>query len=403
RGLKAGDVIAQDGLERYYDDILRGVPGGILVEVDALGHHRRILGEKEMQPGDDLYLTIDLSFQKAAAESLGENEGCVVAMDPRNGQVLALVNYPAFDPEDPGKSLFKPGKPFLNRAIQGQYPPGSVFKIITEVAALETMTIEEHDRIECQGEMTVGDVIFRCWKEEGHGWVDINLALPFSCNIFFGTVGMKTGVSKILDYARLFHLGQPTGIDLPGEKSGLVPETAQSGGPLNIAIGQGALLTTPIQLLSLLSTVANGGNIWKPYLARKVVSGNGKIIRDVTPSLLRTAYVTGETMEILKRGLKNVVAFGTGGAASVPGIAVAGKTGTAQRGTEETGFSTHGAFACYAPAENPNIALVVFLDRGASKQAARIAGSILKKMLLPLEERGNGESSLSPEEENENF
>ncbi|HPP12160.1 MAG TPA: penicillin-binding protein 2, partial [bacterium] len=331
RGLKAGDVIGQDGLERYYDDFLRGLPGGILVEVDALGHHRRILGEKELRPGHDLYLTVDRTFQEVAAEALGENEGCVVAMDPRNGQVLALVSWPAFDPENPEKGLGSSGKPFLNRVIQGQYPPGSVFKIVTEIAALETMSIEEHDRIECTGEMVVGDVVFHCWKEEGHGWLDINLALPFSCNIFFGTIGMKTGVARLLDYARLFHLGQPTGIDLPGEKSGLVPEVNQSGGPLNIAIGQGSLLTTPLQLLSLVASVANGGNIWKPYVVKKVISPTGKLVRDVTPQLLRTVYVTPETMEVLKRGLKNVVAFGTGSAAAVPGVEVAGKTGTAQR------------------------------------------------------------------------
>ncbi|HOL66979.1 MAG TPA: penicillin-binding protein 2 [bacterium] len=403
RGLKAGDVIGQDGLERYYDDFLRGLPGGILVEVDALGHHRRILGEKELRPGHDLYLTVDRTFQEVAAEALGENEGCVVAMDPRNGQVLALVSWPAFDPENPEKALASSGKPFLNRVIQGQYPPGSVFKIVTEIAALETMSIEEHDRIECTGEMVVGDVVFHCWKEEGHGWLDINLALPFSCNIFFGTIGMKTGVARLLDYARLFHLGQPTGIDLPGEKSGLVPEVNQSGGPLNIAIGQGSLLTTPLQLLSLVASVANGGNIWKPYVVKKVISPTGKLVRDVTPQLLRTVYVTPETMEVLKRGLKNVVAFGTGSAAAVPGVEVAGKTGTAQRGTSETGMSTHGAFACYAPADNPSLSLVVFLDRGASKQAARIAGVILRKILLSLEEDGSGETAVSSGGTDEDF
>ncbi|HOJ40248.1 MAG TPA: penicillin-binding transpeptidase domain-containing protein, partial [bacterium] len=185
--------------------------------------------------------------------------------------------------------------------------------------------------------------------------------------------------------------------------SGLVPEVNQSGGPLNIAIGQGSLLTTPLQLLSLVASVANGGNIWKPYVVKKVISPTGKLVRDVTPQLLRTVYVTPETMEVLKRGLKNVVAFGTGSAAAVPGVEVAGKTGTAQRGTSETGMSTHGAFACYAPADNPSLSLVVFLDRGASKQAARIAGVILRKILLSLEEDGSGETAVSSGGTDEDF
>ncbi len=403
KGLKAGDVIGQDGLEKYYDDLLRGIPGGILVEVDALGHHRRILGEKKMQPGCDLYLTVDRTFQEVAFEALGENEGCVLAMDPRNGQILALVSQPAYDPHQPEKFFSRPGKPFLNRPLQGQYPPGSVFKIVTEIAALETMSIEEHDRVECTGEMTVGNIVFHCWKEDGHGWVDIDQALPFSCNIFFGTIGMKTGVSRILDYARLFQLGEATGIDLPGEKKGLVPEPQQSGGPLNIAIGQGALLTTPLQLLSLISTVANGGNIWRPYLVKRVISPAGKPVKEATSQLTGTVYVTPETMEILRKGLKNVVAYGTGTAASVPGIPVAGKTGTAQRGASEIGLSTHGAFACYAPADNPSLALVVFLDKAASRQAARIAGEILRKILLPGQEESSQETTLGTEKRDENL
>lgn len=271
KGYEMGDVIGQDGIEKMYDEFLRGVPGGIQVEVDALGHQRRVLGKKEGEPGNDIILTIDATIQEIAYEELGDRKGCVCVMDPRNGEILALVSNPCFDPDNLIFYLDErkhPEKPFLNRVIKGQYPPGSIFKIITEIAALETGAVKEYDRIECTGSLEVADRVFHCWKEEGHGWVDINLALPFSCNIFFGAIGMRLGVSKLIEYAKKFELGKPTGIDLPGEASGYIPEPKEAD-PLNLSIGQGPITTTPIQLLSLISTVANGGNIWKPYIVKK--------------------------------------------------------------------------------------------------------------------------------------
>ncbi len=389
KGIKAGYVIGQSGLEKYYDDYIRGISGGILVEVDALGHHRRVLGEKEMKPGDDLVLTIDQTFQEAAAEALGEQHGCVVAMDPRTGQILALVSKPGFDSDNLVRSLNSSGNPFLNRAVQGQYPPGSVFKIVTEIAGLDSGAIEVHDRIECPNPavLTVGDVDFHCWKDDGHGWMDVNMALPFSCDIYFGTVGMKMGVEKILDYARMFRLGQPTGIDLPGEKSGSLPGRGDTSGPLNVSIGQGAVLTTPMQLCSLIAAVANGGNIWQPYLVKKIVSPEGKTVKEFQPSLNGTIYISPETLDILKKGLKNVVAMGTGGGARVQGLEVAGKTGTSQRASSELGLSTHGLFVCYAPADDPTVAMAVFIDSGVSGQAAQITSRILQKVMFPPEDK----------------
>ncbi|MCD6407524.1 penicillin-binding protein 2, partial [bacterium] len=382
KGYKQGDIIGQQGIEKYYEEYLRGIPGGIQVEVDALGHQRKILGKKASIPGNNLILTIDQTIQEICYEELGGRIGCVIAEDPRNGQILAMVSKPSFDPENVVLYFNKEGNPFLNRAIQGQYPPGSIFKIITEIASLETGVIEEYDRIECTGEIEIGDRVFHCWKEEGHGWVDINLALPFSCNIFFGVIGMKVGVPKILEYAREFELGKPTGIDLPGEKSGYLP-TRYETDPLNLSIGQGALLTTPIQLLSLISTVANGGNIWKPYIVKKIVSPRGEVIKEFHPVIRKTVYISSETMEILKRGLRNVVVFGTGVLANVEGLEVAGKTGTAQRAHRELELQPHGAFVCYAPADNPKIALVVYLDSASSAEAALIAGRILRRIFIP--------------------
>jgi len=401
KGYKMGDVIGQDGIEKYYDEYLKGIPGGLQVEVDALGHQRRILGKKEGQPGNDIILTIDATIQEISFEELGGRKGCVAVMDPRNGEILALVSNPFFDPENLIPYLDErkhPEKPFLNRVIKGQYPPGSIFKIITEIAALETGNIREYDRIECTGVIEVGNREFHCWKEEGHGWVDINLALPFSCNIFFGTIGMKVGVSKMIEYAKKFELGKLTGIDLPGELSGYIPSPYETD-PLNLSIGQGPITTTPIQLLSLISTIANGGNIWQPFIVKKIISSKGETIKENTPTLRKTVYIDSEALDVLRKGLKNVVEFGTGVRAKVEGIEIAGKTGTAQRAATELGLPTHGAFVCYAPFDNPKISVVVFLDYGSSPQAAEIAGRILKRIFIPakIEEKNETETEIFEE------
>jgi penicillin-binding protein 2 len=386
KGYKSGDFVGQDGIERVYDEYLRGKAGGLQVEVDALGHQRKVLNRKMSLPGNDLILTVDHVIQEIAYDELEPMRGCVVAMDPRNGQILALVSRPGFDPADlQGYLGKKEGHPFLNRVIKGTYSPGSVFKIITELAALETGAIEEYDRVECTGYIEAAERVFHCWEEEGHGWVDINLALPYSCNIFFGTVGLKVGVSKMLEFAALFDLGHATGIDLPGEKDGHLPSRREIDA-LNLSIGQGPILTTPIQLLSLISTVANGGNIWKPYIVKEIVSPDGKKIKEFSPVVKKTVYVSSESIDILKRGLNNVVLFGTGGRARVPNVEVAGKTGTVQRAHRDMELGTHGLFVCYAPVDNPQISLVVFLDNASSSEAAFIAGRILKRVLVPEKE-----------------
>lgn len=399
RGYKMGDTIGQDGIEKAYDEYLRGIPGGMQVEVDALGHHRNILGRRTSVPGNNLVLTIDQTIQDISYEEMGGRRGCVIAMDPRNGQVLTLVSIPGFDPDNLHSFLDDEGHPFLNRAIKGMYSPGSVFKIVTETAALETGTMGEYDRVECTGEIEIADRVFHCWKEEGHGWVDIDIALPYSCNVFFGVTGVKVGVAKMLEFAALYNLGALTGIDLPGEKSGYLPGRYETD-PLNLSIGQGPLLVTPVQLVSLISTVANGGNIWKPYIVKEILSPDGKKVKEFAPELKKPVYISSETIEILKKGLRNVVLFGTGGQARVEGVEIAGKTGTVQRAQRELELTTHGLFVCYAPADNPQISLVVFLDTGASPQAAAIAGRILKRVLVPEEKTGEADSNEEEETEN---
>lgn len=396
---KPGDIIGQDGIESAYDQYLRGAAGGIQVEVDARGYHRKVLGKKQSVPGSDLVLTIDQTIQEIVDEELGRRHGCIVVMDPRNGQILSLVSKPGFDPENIQPYFSSGGHPFLNRAIKGQYSPGSVFKIITAISALETGNIAEYDRIECTGFMEAANREFHCWKEDGHGWVDIMLALPFSCNIFFGTVGMRVGVPKMIEFARMFELGKVTGIDLPGEKSGFLPDRSLVD-PLNLSIGQGPILTTPIQLVSFISTIANGGNIWKPYIVQAVIAPSGKMVKEIAPSIKKTVFISSETMGIVKRGLKNVMVFGTGASGRVEGIEIAGKTGTVQLAHRELELGTQGFFVCYAPAEEPKIAIVVFLDSASGPESTIIAGRIVKRIFM--QEQKRTVEMLDTEEEAEN-
>ncbi len=385
-GIRPGDLVGRAGIERLFDHLLRGERGGTQVEVDAHGHQLRILGQKASKPGHSIVLTIDSRLQRIAAQKLGERPGSVVAISPDSGEILALVSKPAYNPSDPAPYLSKANKPFLNRAIAGLYAPGSVFKIITSIAALETGAITPEEEYNCSGMMVFGDREFHCWKEEGHGWVSFKDAFAQSCNIYFGQIGVKTGAAALLEFARRAGLGTPTGIDLPGEKAGFIPAVEESGGALNLSIGQGALLVTPLQMASLVATVANGGNILRPEVVKEIISPEGTVVERFGPSLRGYFFISETTLSLLKEAMELVVTSGTGRAAQVPGIPVAGKTGTAQIAHRELELPTRGSFVCYAPAENPEIAMAVVLDAGASSEAAAIAGQILKEYFYPPEE-----------------
>ena len=397
--IKGGDLLGKEGIEKVFDALLKGKRGGIRVEVDAHGHKVKILGKKESAPGNSIILTIDSYIQESVAKNLGGYQGSAVVMDPRNGEILALVSKPSFDPDDISPYLSRPGNPFLNRAIKGCYPPGSIYKIITELAALEKGVITPSDKLECRGVLEVkeGETtrLFHCWVDhktgeyKQHGWIDISTALPQSCNIFFGQVGLMVGAKDLLAYGKKFGLGSPTGIDLPGEKSGYIPRPRLSGGALNLSIGQGALLVTPIQLANLIATIANGGNTWQPEVVKEIVDPSGNEILSFSPHLRGSVFIPEENLSTLRAGLYNVVERGTGRNSRVEGLTVCGKTGTAQIAKAELELPTHGAFVCYAPKENPTIALCVFLDHASSAEAATIAGRILKDIFFPPAEGDN--------------
>ena len=320
-GYRMGDLVGQTGLESVYDSVLKGDDGGRQVRIDAHGHELKVLSESQPRPGNNLVLTIDASLQKAAEDALGQHAGAIVALDPRSGEVLAMASKPDFELASFsgrvkqavwGKLLNDEHTPMTNRAIQGLYPPGSVFKIITASAALETGAITPQWKAECLGIYWIATWPYRCWKEVGHGQIAVEQAITESCDIFFYQVGLRTKVEALHDYAMRFGLGAKSGIDLPGERAGLVPDAEWKeetqhmpwfpGNTVMMSIGQGYLLATPLQLAMVVSAIANGGTLWKPHLVSRVTSPEGDLLQQVKPEKIRQIELSADTLRLLQRG-----------------------------------------------------------------------------------------------------
>ena len=375
-GYRMRDLVGRSGLEKQYETYLRGADGGTQIEVDSRGRATRVLGVKEPSSGKDLYLTVDIALQAACDKLLGEHKGAICVMDPRTGEMLAIASHPAFDPNafvrpkssDERVNLLKDrvGRPLSDRAISGLYPPGSVFKIVTASAALETGKITPSKLFVCQGSYRIGNAKFNCWKAEGHGPQDLVNGLMNSCDVYFYNVGRLAGVDAIESYAKLFGLGKQTGVDLPDEVRGLVPGRLWKksfkrvgwfeGDTVNYSIGQGYLLTTPIQVMDMMGVIASNGFLVKPYLVKKI--GDLPLQLEKPKSI----GLKAETIKEIEQGLFEVVnnPDGTGKRAKVDGMVVAGKTGTA----ETSNGRTHAWFAGFAPLDNPKICIVVFLEHG---------------------------------------
>ena len=392
-GYRPGDLVGRSGVEKYYDSALKGVDGGTQIEVDNRGKEMRVIGVKEPSGGKDVYLTVDKSIQLACDRLLGERKGSVIVMDPRSGEVLALASHPAFDPNifiKPDASFQrlgllrdKVGRPMSNRAISGLYPPGSVFKIVTAAAAIESKRIYRNTGFTCTGTYHLGKSTFDCWKKEGHGVQDVIGALKYSCNVFFYNTGRITGVDLIETYAKLFGYGRLTGIDLPDEVKGLAPGRSwksaykksgwYDGETLNYAIGQGYLMVTPIQVLNMMAAVANNGNLVRPHVVKRM--GDDFLPVDKP----RHLGLKDNTLKLIRQGLYEVVngEHGTGKRARVEGVTAAGKTGTA----ENPLGATHAWFSGFAPFDDPKICVVVFLEHGGKGglEPAGIAGGIFEE------------------------
>ncbi|MDX1382144.1 MAG: penicillin-binding protein 2 [Thermoanaerobaculia bacterium] len=404
-GLRRGDLLGVKGVERTYDSLVRGVDGERVVVVDHRGKLIREQGRVAARPGRDLQLTLDLDLQQEAERFFEGKVGSAVAMDPRTGEILAMVSSPSYNPNAFARRLDSSEwraivddehKPLQNRAIQNAYPPGSVFKIVTAVAALEEGIVSPDDTVFCGGAARIYNHRFRCWKRGGHGSVNLRQALQHSCDVFFYHLGPKLKIDRIAEWARRMGLGRATGIDLAGEKSGLVPDLQWSlrvrktiwypGETVSVSIGQGPLLVTPLQVAVLLAAVANGGEIVTPHLVKDLAP----------PAEARHLHLGEATLTEVRRALQAVVdGGGTGKAARVEGLTVAGKTGTAQVIHQETHidsadlpyrFRDHAWFASFAPVEEAELVVVVFVEHGGhgSSAAAPLAKLLYERHFRPL-------------------
>jgi penicillin-binding protein 2 len=415
-GLRRGDLVGQTGLERLHDEHLRGRDGGEQVEVDAYGRLIRVLDRQEPVSGAHMHTTIDRRIQQAAEDALGARAGAVVVMDPRNGDVLALTSHPAFPVERFSRPLDRetwlelvqdPTRPLLNRAVQGVYPPGSLFKVVVAAAALQSQVITPFDRLACARQWVFGGRPYHNWEDHDRGALTLHEAIQFSCNTFFYQLGLKVGPERIAQMAEEFGLGRVTNSGLTGERAGLVPSPAwkrealkdkwHPGDTVSLAIGQGLITVTPIQMARLMAAVANGGTLWKPRLVDRVVTPDGRLIREQAPEIQGRVEMAPVVFEFLREALGAVVAEGTGKQARVPGVRVGGKTGTAQThefrsdADRKRRDQDHAWFAGFAPVDEPQVVVVVFAERAGlgGQVAAPIARDILKAVFLEKVARGN--------------
>jgi len=414
-----GDMVGRSGVEKEYEEVLRGIPGWERWEVDAHGKRRELKDSSRPVPGDDIYLTLDLELQEVAEKLLEGKQGAIVAMDPRNGEILAMASSPGFDPNmfvkgippDEWKVLSQSKThPLQNRCIQGLYPAGSVFKIVVALAGLEEGKVRPKDEFFCGGGYPFGGRVYRCWKKGGHGHVDLRRAIVESCDVYFYNLGHELGVDTIHKYGAMLGLGDKTGIDLPHEKGGLLPSSSWKkkvlgeiwypGETLSLAIGQGYLQVTPLQLDLMLSRVVNGGWKIRPHVLLKVVKGEEE--RSWKGEDRKRLPFKRWGLAFLKDALEGVVGdpHGTGRAARIPGIAVGGKTGTAQvvamkeDGDEDEElpphWREHAWFVAFAPVEDPRIAVAVLVEHGGhgGSTASPLARKMIKAYLQKEDSHG---------------
>lgn len=417
-GYGIDERVGAAGAEQMYETDLRGRPGARLVEVDVAGRALREIQERPPEPGHRLILGLDAELQRAAHRILEKRiapgtSGVVIAMDPRNGEVLAMTSIPGYDPNifslpdrdsEIAGLLSDPRLPLFHRAVAGQYPPGSTFKLATGIGALEEGTVNRYTRINCNGELRIPNPYNPRLSTRLPDWgvlgvLDFVQGLAQSCNVYFYTLGggygeiEGLGSQRLARYARLLGYGQPTGIDLPSEAAGRVPsadwkltnfgEVWLPGDTYNMAIGQGFVLVTPLQIANVTNAIATGGTVYQPRVVRSLLASEGRPLPGAGPRVLRRVSLRAETLAAVRDGM--VAALGTPQASpyQIPGIQVAGKTGTAEfPGPKDAkGISpTHGWFTAYAPAEDPRVSVTVFVERGGGPgDALPLAMEILRE------------------------
>ncbi|MDD2732512.1 MAG: penicillin-binding protein 2 [Desulfuromonadaceae bacterium] len=426
-----GDYVGKNGIERALEKELHGGDGGRQLEVDARGRILRTISESYPTVGNSVILTIDAAIQKQTESAFGDQAGAAVAMEVTTGEILAFVSNPGFDP-----SLFS-GKmpadvwqgylddkrhPLENKALSGQYPPGSTFKMITALAGLQDNKINASTSVNCSGSYDLGTSTFKCWNKKGHGTTNLHKSLRESCDVYYYQLGEKLGVDKIAAAARAFKLGSPLGVELLNEKSGLIPTSEWKqkrfgkrwfhGETLSVAIGQGAVLMTPIQLVSMAATIANEGTIYRPHLVKRIVDADGNTLRETKNEIIGTASFPKESFRLVKLGMLAVVnePGGTGAIARLYDVKVAGKTGSSQvvkmrdgKNNSKYQYRDHALFVAFAPFEKPEIAVAVVVEHGehGGSAAAPIAGRILRAY-FDSKKPPRKETSESKQEDEEN-
>ena len=389
--LTMGSIVGKSGVEKSFDQVIRGRPGQKTIEVDARGAERKTLAVVEQTSGDDLYLSIDLPMQRLAESLLDPESGAVVAIDPANGDVLVLASRPGYDPNVLSHGLSgavweqiatDARHPLTNRAIQGVYPPGSTFKIMMASAALESSHWTSNTKIHCSGSYPFGNHVFRDWKKGGHGSVDMYQGIVNSCDVYFYMLGNRLGIDAIAAAARQYGLGQLTGIELQGERTGIIPSTEWKqrvrkepwypGETISASIGQCYVSVTPLQMAAAMAAVANGGVLYKPRLVRSIRERATGQSRDILPAEKGIISMDSDSFAFLHQALRGVVHEGTGKRAESKLVEVSGKTGTAQsvgaRLQKSEGedvpkqFRDHAWFVAYAPADHPKIAVAVIVE-----------------------------------------
>ena len=417
-GYRSGIMVGKTGIERLYESELRGEAGQKRIEVNVKGREMRQVTTQEPLPGHSIVLSLDLDLQKAAEDAFGDQAGAVVALDVRNGEILAFTSKPSYDPSVFARGISSkewtqlinnPQKPMINKALRGQYPPGSTFKMVVALAALEAGSVHSGTTINCSGSIALGNSYeYRCWKKEGHGRVNLHKALKESCDVWFYQVGMELGIEKIASAARRLGLGAPLEFPFGDENPGLIPDSSwkrkrfgtswYAGETVIASIGQGFVLTTPLQLAAMTAAIANGGTVWRPQLIKRMVSPDGETVNISHTKVLKTAYWRPDHINLVQNAMDAVVnePGGTAWRSRLNDLRFAGKTGTAQvvkrKSTEEEEamedqlentpyrLRDHALFVGYAPAQSPEIAVAVVVEHGGhgSSAAAPIAQAVFR-------------------------
>ncbi len=407
-GYRSGSLVGKTGLERLFEEQLRGKDGFRLIEVNVRGRELRQVTTQKSEPGQRLILTLDGRVQAAAEKAFGEEAGAAVALDVRNGDVLALVSRPGFDPAQFARGITtaewqalveNPRHPMQNKALRGQYPPGSTYKVVVALAALEAGVSTPETTVNCSGSISLGSHEFRCWNKKGHGTVNLHRALKESCDVWFYRVGMQLGIDRLSAMSHKLGLGQPLGFPFGNERGGLIPDREwkkkrfgsawYEGETVICSIGQGYVLTTPLQLAAMTAAVANGGTVWKPQVVKHVQNLQGATVQTPSPEKLSEVQLSPNDLRAVRSALEAVVneTGGTAFRSRLAEVRFGGKTGTAQvvgrkgdkaADTDKYEHRDHALFVAYAPAHAPEIAVAVVVEHGGHGGSA--AAPVAKAM-----------------------